>query len=135
MHALLFELDHYFSAPVSVLRSSALMCGLQLQLSELLSEVSAARQPIKSAAVQAVVAGLKQALASLAQEQVSAAAAANAAAGSTAAAGALCGLLGSMGPDAQVRSFMVSVLPPSFMMSVLPHEPCLAQKGCQALES
>lgn len=69
-----------------------------MQLSELLSEVAAARHPGTQAAVQAVVSALKAALSSLPQSQLSAAATA----ATTSAAGALAGVVRQMGPDAQV---------------------------------
>jgi hypothetical protein len=69
-----------------------------MQLTELLSEVSAARQQGKQAVVHAAVAALQAALTSLPQAHLSAATAA-AAGGAAAAAAAL---VGDLGPDAQV---------------------------------
>jgi hypothetical protein len=66
----------------------------------LLTEVAAARHPGKQAVVQAAATALKAALTSLTRTQVTAASAAAAATGGAAAA--LTGVVGSLGPDAQV---------------------------------
>lgn len=77
-------------------------CAVVLQLSEMLSEVAAARSHVKQAVVQAAVGALKAALASLPRTQTSAAAAASGSTGSAAAAAALGAAISSLGPDAQV---------------------------------